>query len=241
MIQSKISEINMFIDLLKDIKNGQDSEMALRSFSHYHLGQLIDLMVELRAREELDEIRKLDEIKNDSGRTIVEGFSEIDMKDAFSNAIDKVTEFFAENHDIGVTVLGLVHLPMGGYRAVLEVHITTIKTRMSEHIKSHDLELKHGKNKLYYEKKLKEEHQQEKLIMDHFLQQSGATPHVPDYFMVRANDAEIMNKMIEKEFFRMSGNSPKHAWKFKSNFAAPNLPKPEILVRFNKKPTPEKD
>jgi hypothetical protein len=131
------AELDAFIDILKSIKEGPGSEVLLQQFSAHHLSELIDLLIHLRSVKDREELRRLDDIKKSDGRTVVEGFSDIDIKEAFKNALDKVAQFFSEIHDVSVTVLGLVHLPKGGYRATLEVHLTPVTDNFREKLNGH--------------------------------------------------------------------------------------------------------
>lgn len=231
------SDTEFFIRQLKDLRDKDDSK-AMQDFMHVHINQLIDLLGQMKELQETKRVHELDALIRDSGRTIVEGFSEESMELAFADALNKVSEYFSAEHEISTTVLGLVHLPKGGHRAVLEIHISPMSMRETVHPQSPEVQQKRNKDKEYDERKAKEEMQKTKLIFDHFLETANMTLHVPDYFKVKVSEAEILNYMIEKEFFEASHELPKEPWMFHKNFADPNLPVPEMMVRFNKKRKP---
>ena len=136
-------------------------------------------------------------------RVLIEGVSDESAAAAFAAALNKAAHYFSEYHDVAVTVLGLVALPRGGHRATLELHVTPMTLRESAHREAPDLELKHLYEADERARKRRHEAQAAHMVHDHFLLTTGATPQcVPDYFMVDLKDADLLNFMIEKDFFK---------------------------------------
>jgi hypothetical protein len=136
-------------------------------------------------------------------RVIIEGVSDESAEAAFAAALNKAAHYFSEYHDVAVTVLGLVALPRGGHRATLELHITPMTIRDVAHREAPDLELKHLYEADERTRKRRHEAQAAHMVHDHFLSTTGATPQfVPDFFMVDLKDADLLNFMIEKDFFK---------------------------------------
>lgn len=235
------SDVDFFLEQLKKLRDEAQNERLLEGFVKNHLPQFMDILHDYKALRDLEQVRRLDEMKKDAARTIVEGFSEDTIEEAFRNALDKVASYFSSKHEVSTTVLGLVHLPKGGHRAVLEVHISTMSMREEEHVASPDVQKKRMAELEYTEDLNKRRKRAEKLIFDHFLEIANIQVYVPDHFKVRVNDAEIMNMMIEKEFFGAAHKLPKEAWMFQKKFDDPNLPIPEMIVRLDKKHKLHKD
>ena len=145
--------------------------------------------------------KKAEERKSAGGRVIVEGFDSQSMEGAFSNALNKATGFFDAHHDIAVTVIGLVTMPKGGYHATLEVDITPMTYRLQSKMHSFEEEAALDRSLSYQKTRKQEEEHIKHLVHEHFLTTTGATPHVPDYFLINFKDADLLNHMIEKQFF----------------------------------------
>ncbi len=141
---------------------------------------------------------------------IVEGFSDENAETAFSAALDKASRYFSEDHDISITVQQLLELPNGGHRATLEVHITPLSLRNTEHIKGADVELKRDHEKSFHDSREKEKDALQHLIFDHFSSTTNAETlkHLPASVLIDINDVKLMHYMLEKQFLKAE-----HSWK----------------------------
>ena len=154
--------------------------------------------------EELSEWRRHDEDERAHGphRIIIKGYSTESIHHAFADALQKTSCYHSQLHDVSITVLGIKELKKGGYRATLEVHITPMTMTDIEH-PDNELEERQKNFKNEYEKRKKDHEEHLKHLMhDHFLDESGITPDIPDHIMMRVDDATLLNMMIEKEFFK---------------------------------------
>lgn len=182
--------------------------------------------------EEICEWRRHDEDEraHSPHRIIVEGFSTESINDAFSDALRKTACYHSQAHDVSITVLGIKELKAGGYRAMLEVHITPMSFSDIEVPDNEYEERKKNKDREYLKRKLDHDEYLKHLVHDHFLDESGITPDVPDYIMIRVDDASLLNMMIEKEFFKagheLNKNDYKNGYDIRVNFVPPE-PKPE--------------
>ncbi len=190
-------DIDPLIEELEKISNDPSDDEANRRFADTHAAQVAALLEELRGwRESADKKRQ------GGGRVIVEGYDEDSMEGAFADALNKAGHFFNEHHDISITVLGLVSLPRGGHRATLEIDITPLSFRLTEHPASLDVELKREHNRSFAKFRKEEDAHLKELVHEHFLETTGGAPHVPDYFLINFTDADLLNNMIEKQFFK---------------------------------------
>lgn len=194
----------------------------------------------------LDELRSLREKSGTDGlgfrhgfRTVLEGYSDISAADAMSQALVKASGLFSEHHDISVTLQGLISLPEGGHRAVVEVHISPLTLRHHPHVQGPDVELKRIHDHEYDQNKKYEEEHLQHLVFDHVVSTTGGCPpEVPNYFLININDAYLLNHLIEKEFVRASHSS------VSASFDDPAPVPRQILVRTKRKglhPAPEPD
>jgi hypothetical protein len=208
-------------------------EDALVQFIKRAAMPLLDLLGELKGRRE--------EGSETSGgfkkthRVILEGFSDKSANEAFSNALDKAAHYFAEDHDVSITVEQLIELPQGGHRATLEVHITPVTLHDAAHLKNADIELKRDHNKAFNDVRHKEEDNLHHLIFDHFTSSMGNTKtagRLPPTLLINVNDAKLMHFMLEKQFLKAE-----MAWKNVEK-THPDTPNAEnsrkILVRVNR-------
>lgn len=232
------SDVDYFLEELKKLSTETDNERLLQSFVQCHLPQFMDILHDYKALKDLEHVRRLDEMKNDKARTIVEGFSEDTIEEAFRDALNKVAVYFSAKHDVSTTVLGLVHLPKGGHRAVLEVHISSMSMHDEAHPSSPDVQRKRAVDQEYEDDQERRRHHAEKLIFDHFLEISNAPVYVPDYFKVMVSDAEILNLMIEKEFFGATHELPKNILSTLQPVPNKKDVMPEMIVKFDKKDQP---
>jgi hypothetical protein len=170
-----------------------------------------------------------------SHRVIVEGHSTKSMDDAFADAMHKASHYFSEYHDVSFTVLGLLDLPKGGHRATIEIHITPIVLKDTRKREGQDVELKHLQQRDQRQRKKHEEEHLKNLVYDHFVTTTGDPAHsVPDYFLINIKDADLLNYMIEKSFFKAG----------RPTLPQPSAPTPsKVVVRINrgKKPKPTDD
>lgn len=195
-MQSKDSDIDQATEVLDYLWANPDDAAAAARFCSGQAQEVIRLLEELRAWRE----REREEAQGRS-RIVVEGYSEESEKAAFSQALAKAMKFFSQDHDTHVSVVGLMSLPHGGHRATLEVLICPLTHNLTSHPEAADVELKHIHDREHRKEKRYEENHLKELVHEHFIETTGAAPHVPDFFMINITDAELMNKMIEKDFF----------------------------------------
>ena len=199
-MDKKPADIDQIIAELEQMGSEPANDKANRHFADIHASQTAELLKELKLwREQAEEKRSL------GGRVIVEGFDHEDMKAAFAQALNKASSFFDAHHDIAISVLGMHKLPKGGFHVMLEVDITPMTHRFNEHPDGLDEELIKEHERSFANMKKAEEAHLKELIHDHFLVTTGSAPHVPDHFLINFKDAELLNHMIEKEFF-MAGH-----------------------------------
>ncbi len=184
-----------FIEALRD---GADLDEDERGILAAGLAELRDY----RRREAQERMRRA---AMGTHRIIVEAVSDESAEAAFAAALNKAAHYFSEHHDVGMTVLGIIALPDGGHRATLELHVTPMTIRETAHREAADLELKHMYEADDRLRRRRHEAQAKHMVHDHFLSTTGMTPeYVPDSFMIDLKDADILNFMIEKDFFNAS-------------------------------------
>jgi hypothetical protein len=137
----KHDDIDVCIEKLEIFRDAPDNKKYIKELADHYAGSIISLLNELKDKRDEHDRQKLALIDKGAHRVIVEGFSTKDFHDAFSNALSKVIHYFSEQHDVSVTVLGLLELPKGGYRATLEIHLTPVSFNETEHPEGMDLEL----------------------------------------------------------------------------------------------------
>lgn len=172
------------------------------NLSREQRGALLKALHQLRELQLILRQERMEQIASGVHRVIVEGFSGESAERAFAAALDKAAHYFDEHHDVAITVLGVIDLPKGGHRATLELHITQMTLRDYAHRESADLERKHINERDDKLRTKRAEHKAEHMVYDHFLRTAGTTPHVPDHLLINIKDADILNMMIEREFFR---------------------------------------
>ena len=200
-------DIDLLVSKIRNVKANVKDNKLTEGFITENADKIVTLLHELKRKRGVVSNEQLSLIRKNSHRIIVEGYSEKDINDAFSNALEKVIPYFSEHHDVNVTVLGLIDLPKGGYRATLEVHLTPIKMLLTEKREDPDSELK----RLYDDNNPRFKSREEKLqhlVHHHFLDTCGTLSSIPEHFLINICDADILNMMIEKDFFHVSTNNP---------------------------------
>ncbi len=195
-MNSKSGDIDPLLHCLEAMAKDPSDDEANRRFADCHAGEVAALLEELKAWRENAETRQ-----SGGGRVIVEGYDEESMKAAFADALNKASAFFDEHHDISLTVLSLDKLLEGGRRVTMQVDITPLTWR--DKSKPDDLResvLDH-RNRVFKQKKNDERHMLD-MVHEHFLEMTGTAPHVPDYFLINFKEADLLNHMIEREFFK---------------------------------------
>lgn len=190
-------DIDPLIETLGAMANDPSDDAANMRFADSHARDAAALLEELKEWRD-----KADKRQSGGGRVIVEGYDEDSMQGAFADALNKASMFFDAHHDIAITVLGLISLPKGGHRATLEVDITPLTHRLNAHPDALDEEIEKEHERAFAKSIKDEEEYLQELVHDHFLETTGATPHVPDYFLINFKDADLLNHMIEKQFFK---------------------------------------
>lgn len=166
----------------------------------FQVPQIVSLLEELRLWRRAGHKHSGDGTQNVT-RAIVEGYSETDSAEALAKALEKAAGYFSEQHDIAITVKGLINLPEGGHRATVEVMMTPLHLRLNPKIKGLDIELKRIHDHGYYNDRKKEDGNIRHLVFDHFSACKGASPvSLPEYFMININDSVLLNHMLEKQF-----------------------------------------
>lgn len=229
------------IDLIKNIEKAEQIATSNHSDSD-KAAYFLNFITEnapalLTSLFELIDLQESGEIKSGSGggnlfekqnRVIVEGFSDISAADALSDALNKAVHYFSEMQDVSITLKQLNEIHGGGHRAVLELHITPINLKDRAHIKSLDVEQKKFKAAEFKQQIKQEEGERRHLVFDHFVPKIGAKAAlIPDHFLISLGDANLMNYMIEKEFFH-AGHAPSpHQKEFLVRSSQSEAPEPE--------------
>ena len=208
-------DIDFLIDELGQIKNNLDDDKRLRSFVSTYADDIIELLSELKEKRDATSAGHASLIKQNIHRTLVEGYSDDNIHEAFSKALGKVKAYFSEEHDVSVTVVGLVDLPKGGHRATLEVQLTPIKLSLTTNAKQTDHDRKrkaHHKEDLLHEQQ--ESYYLQHLILEHFMHGSEHATSIPDHLLIHIHERDILRTMVEKGFFKAAhahNPSPEHS------------------------------
>lgn len=164
-------------------------------------------------------------------RALVEGYSDVSPEDALSRALTKAGQFFAPHHEVNLTLQRLTHLPGGGHRALMEVHMVPFALRPYPHITAPDVDAVRAHDHTFRRDRKREAEEAAHLVYDHFAAVKSAAPtSMPASFLINITDAALLNKMIEKQFF---------------SSAKPKLPEPspdapvKVMVRVRKPGDPE--
>ncbi len=192
-IESLISELN-------HVRDNVDNAELVSGFVSNQSDNIISFLNELKEKRGKVSSDALALIRERSHRVVVEGYSENNVNDAFSEALEKVTPYFSEHHDVSITVLGMSSLPKGGYRATLEVHVSPLKSKLSDDMESPEEELKRIKETTASDVQSREALYMQDLVHNHFLTHSGYLSYIPDNFLIHVHDANTLNMMIEQQF-----------------------------------------
>ena len=203
-------DIDSLIAELNHVKANVGNAGLLKRFISKRSSELLDFLNELKKKRDEIKSDQLAFLKKSAHRVVVEGYSDKNVHEAFSDALEKVTPYFSEHHDVSVTVLGLLDLPISGYRATLEVHVTPIKSRLSENLESPEGELKRLYDNNTQKFQSKEERYLQHLVQNHFLTTSGLLSYIPDHFLMHVHDASTLNAMIEEQFHHVANNDTLH-------------------------------
>lgn len=216
-------DIKFLIEEIESIRSNLDDEVKLKSFISDNADSLISLLLELEQKRETVSSWRASMIKRNVHRTVVEGYSEDNIHEAFSMALGKVSAYFSEDHDVSVTVIGLVDLPKGGYRATLEVQRTPVKLSLTKHVKETN---PRTKKKLEQEESLRlkqhEDYYLQHLVLEHFVHNSEASPSIPDFLFLHIHEADILKRMVQKGFFQASHTH---------ELAMEHIPKSRVIVK----------
>lgn len=173
-----------------------------------NIPQIIDLLDELKKWRAAGSNQNSGD-ETSMCRAILEGYSDISAPEALATALEKAAHYFSEQHDIAITIKGLVTLPQGGHRATIEVHMTPLHLRLTPKVKGRDIELKRVHDHNYYHQRKIEEGYIKHLVFDHFSACKGAAPFaLPEYFMINITDTTLLNHMIEKQFLNAREPQP---------------------------------
>jgi hypothetical protein len=201
----KSEDIELLIGELDQAKNNINDQKQLKTFVSQYADKIIELLYELKDKRDAASAGRASLIRQNIHRTLVEGYSEDNIHEAFSKALGKVSAYFSEEHDVSVTVVGLVDLPKGGHRATLEVQLTPIKLSLTTPVKESAKTLK---RRLDDEENLLLKHQEsyslQHLILEHFVHNSEQSLSIPDHLLIHIHESDILKKMIEKGFFNAS-------------------------------------
>ncbi len=169
-------------------------------------------------------------------RILVEGYSEKSVEEAFANALEKAGHYFSEEHDVSITLQQLLELPNGGHRATMEIHLTPFALKLKPHVKTNDIELKRFHQKDFDDLRKREYEMKRHLVYDHFAGINGAlaASRIPEYMMIEVNDANLMNYMLEKEFFKAGHNHPEAPKPFIPHGPEPGMAPNGFTVRVKR-------
>ncbi|HNQ92736.1 MAG TPA: hypothetical protein PKI93_07385 [Alphaproteobacteria bacterium] len=203
-IRDLITEIERAEVVATDALLDSDSrEAVLRTFLTRRAGDIVELLSELKQWRETS-AQGGGNLFDKQSRVLVEGFSDESAAAALSDGLNKAAHYFAESMDVSITLKQLTELAGGGHRAVLELHITPMNLKDHAHVKGLDIELKKFHDKDFHDQVKREEGHVHHLVFDHFVHHVGASEAalIPDHLMINVRDADLMNYMIEKEFFK---------------------------------------
>lgn len=219
-------DIQKSIEALQELGAAEQAAGRLDYFVSHHASLIIALLEELREKRLSGNGGGTS--KGQNHRLLVEGYSEDNMKAAFSEAMSKAMSHFSEHHDVSIQVAGCVKLPKGGYRVTLEMHITPIKHSLRKKPLGLDVELKRAHKLDNKSRQKTHEESLQHMVHDHFLHHTGGQiPSVPDYMLININCAEALEMMIEQDFFHAGHES--HDIK-----KTHKLETPQMMLRIHK-------
>jgi hypothetical protein len=224
-------DIDFLISELNRIKSNINDQKQLKTFVSKYADDIIDLLYELKEKRGVVSTGHASLIKKNIHRTLVEGYSEDNIHEAFSKALGKVSAYFSEEHDVSVTVVGLVDLPKGGHRATLEVQLTPIKLSLTRSAKESDSSLQRRLDD--EENSLLKQHESyylQHLVLEHFVHTSGLSPSIPDHLLIHIHEADILKKMIGKGFFH-AAHLPEPSTDLALDSALGNKLKSKVIVK----------
>lgn len=196
-MKKKNEDIDRQVEILERIAAHPGDRGALASFAEHDALPVAQLLEELRRLRDQGT-----QAAQGTLRLIVEGYSEDSAKAAFADALNKALCHMSQLHDTCITLLGLMHLPQGGHRATLEVRLMPMTQNHTLHVQGADVEIRRERDHEFRRRKMYEEAHLRALVHDHFLSNAGSAPDVPDFFLINIQDADLLNDMIEKEFFK---------------------------------------
>jgi hypothetical protein len=227
----KSEDIEILIAELNQTKNNIDDQKQLKSFVSLYADDIIDLLYELKDKRNSVSAGHVSLIKQNIRRTLVEGYSEDNIHEAFSKALGKVSAYFSEEHDVSVSVVGLVDLPKAGHRATLEVQLTPVKLSLKRSAKESDSRLKRKRDD--EENLLLKQHESYYLqhqVLEHFVHTSGLSPSIPDHLLIHIHEADILKKMIGKGFFH-AAHVTEPSDKASLDYTPENKPISKVMVK----------
>ena len=222
-------DIDVLLEKLEDIRLEKDNFALLTAFVDKYAYPVSTLLEELKKRRTAARRQGVEGGgRLGTHRIILEGYSENSIQEAFSNALEKAYSYFSALHDVSVTVLELTHMRSGGHRAMIELNITPMSFRETHKRVGADVERK--RNNVKGDKGFTRQRQEHvaHLLHDHFI--SIQEPSIPDYMLVGVNDAQLLNLMVENDFFDASHKKSRHK----------DMELNEFIVRVNR-PEPEND
>lgn len=141
-------------------------------------------------------------------KVIVEGYSENSEDQALADAMAKAARYLSSDHDVSIAILELAQLPGRGFKAVLEITITPMTRKDTLHREGQDLELQRLYNADYKARKKYAEQHWKREMANQFVRTMGTNcPDIPDFLAVTIDEAGLLNRRIEKEFFYASHRS----------------------------------
>jgi hypothetical protein len=134
-----------------------------------------------------------------------EGRSATSAEKALARALSSAAHFFSDHHDVVLTLAEMTRLPDGIYRAVVEVHITIFEKSTDARKDDIRIEDQHQVDHARNDDRKRDAKRTTQMIFDHFMHVKSAAPgNLPASFLVNITDAGLLNKMIEKQFFKSS-------------------------------------
>ncbi len=134
---------------------------------------------------------------------LAEGTSETSAEEALANALSNAAHFFSQHHDVVLTLSRLGPRPGGGFIAVVEIHITLMKHTPTLHVEPPDVQALRLHDEAFRKSRKDELEQAAHMVFDHFRHlKTGSPTAMPASFMVNITDANLLNKMIERQFFK---------------------------------------
>lgn len=139
---------------------------------------------------------------------VVEGHSPDSAEGAIGDAMAKAAAYVSSEHDVHLALNEVTMMPGRGWKAVVEVTIIPLSSRDTLHKLAQDVELRHELERDFRKARRFEEQRWRNEIASYCSRMISHNADIPGYFMAAFNEADLLNKRLEKEFFRVAKTQP---------------------------------